>query len=441
MFDENQEPLFPFYWTQNPRVIKGTRYESLDEFEKECVAYIETLCIMNVGDLLKAEDYIEQLVEYMGEFLYYFLVSPLFILPWRLTFSFIFTERMRYVSQERRMEFLLRSRAKKEKDAALAASGEVVAVVDPLSQLIVADNDAAKGRNKRKNEGQISVAIPGKSLEVGGSSKGELPISKKLRSSSSGAASNVEVVPLQEEDPENTPSPRPAAAIDIIPPPPPVPANNVVPSPWDPLLNPEVFIEKAMDMSGGGARFDSTSTEELARLSMGYELKGILLNHALASRQKLAVSAAEENMKVIRRELDIMEEKVKATQEKFVADMEVAKAESKKALDDLEEKLKDDHAAEVKALKKASAGKDAHIKELSEDRDVLQKEKARWAEEKMSLEESIGAHFDEGFNFAVEQVKVLFPDIDAKRLGEASALMVIKDGQLVPYVPPSDSTP
>jgi hypothetical protein len=153
MFDENQEPLFPFYWTQNPRVIKGTRYESLDEFEKECVAYIETLCIMNVGDLLKAEGYIEQLVEYMGEFLYYFLVSPLFILPWRLTFSFIFTERMRYVSQERRMEFLLRSRAKKEKDAALAASGEVVAVVDPLSQLIVADNDAAKGRNKRKNEG------------------------------------------------------------------------------------------------------------------------------------------------------------------------------------------------------------------------------------------------------------------------------------------------
>ncbi|KAK2443708.1 hypothetical protein QL285_014789 [Trifolium repens] len=399
----------------NPRVIKGTRYESLDEFEKECVAYIETLCIMNVGDLLKAEGYIEQLVEYM--------------------------ERMRYVSQERRMEFLLRSRAKKEKDAALAASGEVVAVVDPLSQLIVADNDAAKGRNKRKNEGQISVAIPGKSLEVGGSSKGELPISKKLRSSSSRAASNVEVVPLQEEDPENTPSPRPAAAIDIIPPPPPVPANNVVPSPWDPLLNPEVFIEKAMDMSGGGDHFDSTSTEELARLSMGYELKGILLNHALASRQKLAVSAAEENMKVIRRELDIMEEKVKATQEKFVADMEVAKAESKKALDDLEEKLKDDHAAEVKALKKASAGKDAYIKELSEDRDVLQKEKARWAEEKMSLEESIGAHFDEGFNFAVEQVKVLFPDIDAKRLGEASALMVIKDGQLVPYVPPSDSTP
>jgi hypothetical protein len=66
-------------------------------------------------------------------------------------------------------------------------------------------------------------------------------------------------------------------------------------------------------------------------------------------------------------------------------------------------KLKDDYAAEVKALKEASAGKDAHIKELSEDRDVLQKEKASWAEEKMSLEESIGAQFDEGFNFAVDK--------------------------------------
>jgi hypothetical protein len=69
MFDENNELLFPFYWTHNPRVIKGTRYESLDEFERDNVAYIETLCVMNVGDLLSAEGHIESLEDYMSKYL------------------------------------------------------------------------------------------------------------------------------------------------------------------------------------------------------------------------------------------------------------------------------------------------------------------------------------------------------------------------------------
>jgi hypothetical protein len=69
MFDENNESLFPFYWTQSPRVIKGTRYECLDEFEKECVAYIETLCVLNVSDLLNVEGHIELLADYMSKFL------------------------------------------------------------------------------------------------------------------------------------------------------------------------------------------------------------------------------------------------------------------------------------------------------------------------------------------------------------------------------------
>jgi hypothetical protein len=254
---------------------------------------------------------------------------------------------MKSVSQAKRMEFLMRSRAKKEKDVALAASGEVVAAMNPLSQLIVADGDASKGRNKRKNEGRISVAIPGKSLEAGGSSKGEQPVPKKLRSAGSVATPSVDAVSPQKEDPEKTLSPRAADTIDIVSPPPPVPSNEVVPSPWDPLFNPEVFIEKVMDMSVGGARFDSTSTEKLARFSMGYELKGILLNHALASRQKLVVFVAEEKMRVVRHELDAMEEKVKSTQDKFISDMEAAKAESKKALDDLEK----NHEAALKKLK------------------------------------------------------------------------------------------
>jgi hypothetical protein len=51
------------------------------------------------------------------------------------------------------------------------------------------------------------------------------------------------------------------------------------------------------------------------------------------------------------------------------------------------------------------------------------------------LEENIGTQYDEVFSYAVEQVKVLFPDIDQARLGEADAMLKIDGGKLVPFAP------
>jgi hypothetical protein len=55
MYFEDGEPLFPFYWTSNPRVIKGAVYERLSDFERETVAYLETLNHMSNKDFLDAE--------------------------------------------------------------------------------------------------------------------------------------------------------------------------------------------------------------------------------------------------------------------------------------------------------------------------------------------------------------------------------------------------
>jgi hypothetical protein len=55
MYSSDGEPLFPFYWTFNPRLIKGAIYESLSEFERGTVAYLESLNQMNPRDLLDAE--------------------------------------------------------------------------------------------------------------------------------------------------------------------------------------------------------------------------------------------------------------------------------------------------------------------------------------------------------------------------------------------------
>jgi hypothetical protein len=43
MYLADDDPLFPFYWTPNPRLIKGAIYERLSEFERDTVAYLESL--------------------------------------------------------------------------------------------------------------------------------------------------------------------------------------------------------------------------------------------------------------------------------------------------------------------------------------------------------------------------------------------------------------
>ncbi|MCI73620.1 hypothetical protein A2U01_0094884, partial [Trifolium medium] len=40
-----------------------------------------------------------------------------------------------------------------------------------------------------------------------------------------------------------------------------------------------------------------------------------------------------------------------------------------------------------------------------------------------------------GFQFAIEQLKVVFPDLDEAKLGELDALNKIVDGKRVPFAP------
>ncbi|MCI40791.1 hypothetical protein A2U01_0062024 [Trifolium medium] len=53
-------------------------------------------------------------------------------------------------------------------------------------------------------------------------------------------------------------------------------------------------------------------------------------------------------------------------------------------------------------------------------------------------QESVTAQYEEGFQYALEQVKVIFPNIDEKHLGEPNTLMKIEDWKLVPYTLPKE---
>ncbi|MCI93514.1 hypothetical protein A2U01_0114812, partial [Trifolium medium] len=55
--------------------------------------------------------------------------------------------------------------------------------------------------------------------------------------------------------------------------------------------------------------------------------------------------------------------------------------------------------------------------EVVSQRDALSKENAALEELVEGLQIEVGARYDTGFQFAIEQLKVVFPDLDEAKLG------------------------
>jgi hypothetical protein len=70
MYSPDDKPLFPFYWTTNPRLINGAISENLSEFERDTVAYMESLNQMSPRDLLDAEGANVVLEKYLSNLFY-----------------------------------------------------------------------------------------------------------------------------------------------------------------------------------------------------------------------------------------------------------------------------------------------------------------------------------------------------------------------------------
>ncbi|MCI67004.1 hypothetical protein A2U01_0088262, partial [Trifolium medium] len=70
--------------------------------------------------------------------------------------------------------------------------------------------------------------------------------------------------------------------------------------------------------------------------------------------------------------------------------------------------------------------------EAVSQRDASFKDNAALDELVEGLQMEVGARYDYGFQFAIEQLKIVFPDLDEAKLGELDALNRIVDGKLVP---------
>ncbi|WJX66031.1 hypothetical protein P8452_50626 [Trifolium repens] len=417
MYDDSGAPLFPFYWTDNPRLIKGAVYERLSEFERDTVAYLESMNQMHPWELLDAERAPAVLNKYLQD--------------------------MSSLTPAQRREYLEKARRKKEQPDSK---------VDVLSQL-----DVGEDKRKRKHDSKISVLVkPSSSGSLAGEkvAKNEeetkSPVKKKLRGSSRRSKKDQDVAEVDKDlvDVDNYVAERSPAMDEAVA----EAIQAAKSSPWDPMFDPEAFLSKMVDMAGNSAWFINTATGDLARMALGYELKGLLLNYALASRQRAELSAAKDKEALVEKNLVVLEKDVETAKARCEGELKSLKEKHAKDVADLEEKYKGDLSeakkdkeAAVKAMNDAQASlnsKDERIKALTQENEValtelksLKEEKAGWISQKDALEIQAGEQYDEGFAFALEQVKILFPDLDPALLSQADAMALVEDGKLIPYVP------
>jgi hypothetical protein len=258
---------------------------------------------------------------------------------------------MSTLTPSERLKFLEKARAKK------AQSG---AKVDILPKQDIAEGDN-KRKRKEKEQGRLTMEIPGKESGSGAAAVaddgGELKIKsplKKKRSLNKKGKDDAEVI-ISEVAPSE---------IEVVEPNPPVVAQAGGSSPWDPLFDPALFLQKMVDMSGNSSRFNNTPTDELMRMSLGHELKGLLLNYALATRQKQELAAFHDKMALVDKNLATIEKQYAATKESILAEVELLRSQH---LEDMSKLTK----AHEEELAKAKEEQEAAVKTAKTLQDSL----------------------------------------------------------------------
>ncbi|KAK2442993.1 hypothetical protein QL285_014136 [Trifolium repens] len=350
---------------------------------------------------------------------------------------------MSSLTPAQRLQFLEKARRKKEQPEPK---------VDILSQL-----DVGEDKKKRKGDSRISIQVKPSSsgpvaVEEVAKTEGEMksPVKKKLRRLSRKGKKDQDVVELDKDlvdvdeyMAEGSPMVEEVAAGA---------SQSGRASPWDHMFDPEAFLSKMVDMAGNSARFNNTATDDLARMALGYELKGLLLNYALASRQRAELSVAKDKEALVEKNLVTLERDVQTAKDRCEGDLKNLKEKHAEEVASLKKKhegelaeAKRDRDSAFKTMNVVQSGmnaKDERIRSLEQENktalaelETLKEEKVKWGSEKDGLEAMIGEQYDEGFQFALEQVKILFPDLNQDVLGKADAMSTIEGNKLVPYVP------
>jgi hypothetical protein len=84
MFDSEGDHLFPLYWTQHPRLIKGVDAALLTPYESEIISFLDSFQLFEIKELLSFESDHPSLVLYLHKYLTFryddVLIAQLFFL-------------------------------------------------------------------------------------------------------------------------------------------------------------------------------------------------------------------------------------------------------------------------------------------------------------------------------------------------------------------------
>jgi hypothetical protein len=227
----------------------------------------------------------------------------------------------------------------------------------------------------------------------------------------------------------------------------------IPPSPFGDTFDPEEFIKSNFVLEGNLDRFDSLGVQDIRRLALGYEFKGIMLNYFLSARQE---KDAEVASKRFDDKLEEMRQKMERSHaisvEELVENHRVALERARAASESRIEALKKVYARDRLTLEGKLKASERDGRNLVKGRNALivalamaEDDAAGFEDEVVELEESnnalkdaMGEKYAEGFAAALDQVNVLFPDLDEAVLSQVDLLKFVEDGKLVSRLPEAE---
>ncbi|GAU42949.1 hypothetical protein TSUD_142860 [Trifolium subterraneum] len=393
MYDSERKPLFPFYWSADPRVVRGVDDSLLTPFERETVDFLDTFCLLDIKDQKR-------------------LAPDASVDP--LTQVIVEDGAPKGVKRKKRTE-----------------TGKGPTKIPKGNE----SSSAAVGEPEQQDKGGAGLFEPPKKLGY------------QLRSSGTGKDAGVgnsdDGVTVEKEE-------------TFTQPPPSVQNPHVVeatPTAWGSDFDPSVFLDSHLAMKGDATKFNSMGIAELRKLALGHELKGAVLNNLLSQRQERETREANERADRVAKTAEDVEqcyetaksklkEEVVSLKKAHEADLE----KEKKDYDDACQKLAADNEKKVKALNEKVAKNCGRVDDLITSRNQnivalcfarkqiaeLEGEVEELEEDNSSLKETLADKYIDGFLFAVKTVKLVFPDLDPERLAQVDVMKKIEGGQLVP---------
>ncbi|GAU30848.1 hypothetical protein TSUD_365560 [Trifolium subterraneum] len=404
MYDTDGDYLFSFYWTEDPRAIKGVYDDVLTSFEKETITFLESFNLIDIKDLLRRETNVKRITN--------------------------FIRRMKTVSDEEWMSYLAKSKAKKLQSDDIALPDDLLVVGETKGSKqkrrgdkVIRGDKVRPSQMATQDVGSFSP-VANVAFEVSVSYSPQPNGGRALRSHSTGVI-QTEDVQMDEFVVDGgvtfqTAGPPPAVA-------------GIGSFVWGSSFDPAAFVESTLLGAGDLARFDSLTTSELRNLALSYEVKGTTLTHLLSARRDKEILEAS-SKKQWADEVDHL----KKTHQEALAEVRGAHACDVAG-------LRKKHADEKASLQTKAAILEAEettlevlrnnlivsltqsrkdVSELEEDVDELEETNA-------ALKQSMDDKYVDGFWSSIEQVKILFPELDPDMLAQVDVLKRIKDGKLI----------